>query len=223
MIVNKETPYVAGLEGKSGNPAPFTALGTYRGIKAAAKHKFGSDDLSNRTVAIQGLGSVGFYLCEHLHKDGAKLIVTDINPQAISRAVEQFGAVAVGLDEIYSVDADVYAPCALGATVNDDTIPQLKARIVAGCANNQLKEARHGDMLRQQGILYAPDYVINAGGIINVAFEMRPEGYSEPESSAKVMLIYDTLLNIFQRADAENQSTSVIADLMAQEIIRRGK
>src|SRR5690606_8101614 len=107
--------------------------------------------------------------------------------------------------------------------INDDTLPQLKARIVAGCANNQLKEARHGEALRQRGILYAPDYVINAGGIINVAFEMRPEGYSEQESTAKVMAIYDTLLNIFQRADAEQQPTSVVADLMAQEIIRRGK
>lgn len=223
MIVNKETPFVAGLEGKSGNPAPFTALGTYRGIKAAAKHQFGSDDLSGKTVAVQGLGSVGFYLCEHLHRDGAKLIVTDINQDAVKRAVEQFGAVAVGLDDIYSVDADIYAPCALGATVNDNTIDQFKVSIIAGCANNQLKEARHGELLRQKGILYAPDYVINAGGIINVAFEMRPQGYSEAESTAKVMAIYDTLLNLFQRADAEKQPTSVVADLMAQEIIRRGK
>ncbi|MDX1390826.1 MAG: Glu/Leu/Phe/Val dehydrogenase [Rheinheimera sp.] len=223
MTVNKETPYVAGLEGKSGNPAPFTALGTYRGIKAAAKHQFGSDDLNGKTVAIQGLGSVGFYLCEHLHKDGARLIVTDINQDAVHRAVERFGAVAVGLDEIYGVDADIYAPCALGATLNDETIPQLKVRIVAGCANNQLKEARHGEVLRQKGILYAPDYVINAGGIINVAFEMRPQGYSAQESTDKVMAIFDTLLNIFQRADAENQPTSTVADLMAQEIIRRGK
>ena len=223
MTVNKETPYVAGLEGKSGNPGPFTALGTYRGIKAAALHQFGSDNLEGKTVAIQGLGSVGFYLCEHLHKEGAKLIVTDINQDAVQRAVSQFGATAVGLNDIYAVEADIYAPCALGATINDDTVAQLKVKIVAGCANNQLKEARHGEVLRNKGILYAPDYVINAGGIINVASEMRPEGYSEAESTAKVMAIYDTLLNIFRRADAEGQSTSVIADLMAQEIIRRGK
>nr|WP_269435431.1 Glu/Leu/Phe/Val dehydrogenase family protein [Rheinheimera lutimaris] len=223
MIVNKETPFVAGLEGKSGNPAPFTALGTYRGIKAAAKHQFGSDDLNGKTVAVQGLGSVGFYLCEHLHKEGAKLIVTDINQDAVQRAVSRFGATAVALEDIYAADADIYAPCALGATINDDTIAQLKARIVAGCANNQLKEARHGEVLRQKGILYAPDYVINAGGIINVASEMRPQGYSESESTAKVMAIYDTLLTIFQRADAEQQPTSLVADLMAQEIIRRGK
>ena len=223
MTVNKETPYVAGLEGKSGNPAPFTALGTYRGIKAAALHKFGSDDLAGKTVAVQGLGSVGFYLCEHLHKEGARLIVTDINQDAVKRAEVQFGATAVGLNDIYAVDADIYAPCALGATINDETLPQLKAKIVAGCANNQLKEARHGDLLRQKGILYAPDYVINAGGIINVAFEMRPQGYNADESTAKVMAIYHTLLNIFRRADAEQQPTSVVADLMAQEIIRRGK
>ena len=223
MIVNKETPYVAGLEGKSGNPAPFTALGTYRGIKAAALHQFGSDTLEGKTVAVQGLGSVGFYLCEHLHKEGAKLIVTDINQDAVQRAVGQFGATAVGLNDIYAVEADIYAPCALGATLNDDTISQLKARIVAGCANNQLKEPRHGEILQQKGILYAPDYVINAGGIINVAFEMRPQGYSAEESTAKVMAIYDTLLTVFRRADAEQQPTNVIADLMAQDIIRRGK
>ncbi len=221
-IVGQETPYVAGLEGKSGNPGPFTALGTYRGIKAAAKHKFGSDDLTGKVVAVQGLGSVGFYLCEHLHKDGAKLIVTDINQAAVQRAVEQFGATAVGLDDIYAVDADIYAPCALGATVNDQTIDQFKVKIIAGCANNQLKEARHGALLRDKGILYAPDYVINAGGIINVALEIRPEGYNKDESTQKVLAIYDTLIDLFARADAEGKPTNEVADLMAQEIIARG-
>ncbi|MCB5226837.1 amino acid dehydrogenase [Alishewanella sp. 16-MA] len=223
MQVNQETPFVAGLEGKSGNPAPFTALGTYQGIKAAAMHQFGSADLNGKVVAVQGLGSVGFYLCEYLHAEGAKLIVTDINEDAITRAVNQFGATAVGLNDIYAVDADIYAPCALGATLNDDTLPQLKVKIIAGCANNQLKRAEHGQKLRQMGILYAPDYVINAGGIINVAFEMRPQGYSSSESTAKVKQIYDTLLTIFERADAENLPTSTVADLMAQEIIARGK
>jgi leucine dehydrogenase len=223
MIVNKETPYVAGLEGLSGNPGPFTALGTYRGIKAAAKHKFGTDDLNGLTVAVQGLGSVGFYLCEYLHKEGAKLIVTDINQDAVSRAVAQFNATAVGLDEIYAVDADIYAPCALGATINDITIPQLKCKIIAGCANNQLKESRHGELLRQKGILYAPDYVINAGGIINVAMEMRAVGYNAEESTAKVNQIYHTLINIFERADAQQKPTNEVADLMAQEIIRNAR
>ncbi len=221
-IVNKETPFVAGLEGKSGNPAPFTALGTYKGLKAAAKHKFGNDSLEGKTVAIQGLGSVGFYLCEYLHKEGARLIVTDINQDAVSRAVAQFGATAVGLDEIYSQTCDIYAPCALGATINDQTIEQFKCQIIAGCANNQLKEQRHGELLRQKGILYAPDYVINAGGIINVSLEMRAEGYDAEESTAKVLEIYDTLLNIFQRADTQGKPTNEVADLMAQEIIERG-
>ncbi|WP_254795374.1 Leu/Phe/Val dehydrogenase [Arsukibacterium indicum] len=223
MQVHKVTPYVAGLEGKSGNPGPFTAIGTYQGIKAAAMHKFGTADLAGKTIAVQGLGSVGFYLCEHLHKEGAKLIVTDINQAAVDRAVTQFGATAVGLHGIYEVEADIYAPCALGATLNDDTIGLLKAKVVAGCANNQLKQARHGEMLRQRGILYAPDYVINAGGIINVACEMRPQGYNADESTAKVNQIYQTLLNIFQRADAEDKPTSEIADVMAQEIISRGQ
>lgn len=222
-IVHKETPYVAGLEGKSGNPGPFTALGTYQGLKAAALHKFGSASLQGLTVAVQGLGSVGFYLCEYLHKEGAKLIVTDINLDAISRAVAQFDATAVGLDEIYSQQCDIYAPCALGATINDHSIEQFKCKIIAGCANNQLKETRHGEVLRQKGILYAPDYVINAGGIINVYSEMSPQGYDEAWSTTKVMEIYNTLLNIFKRADAEQQPTNAVADLMAQEIIARGK
>lgn len=222
-MVNQETPYVAGLEGKSGNPGPFTAIGTYRGIKAAAKHKFGTDDLSGRTVAVQGLGSVGFYLCEHLHKEGVKLIVSDINPAAVDRAVSQFGATAVGLNDIYAVECDVYAPCALGATINDDTLPQFKCAIIAGCANNQLKEARHGELLRQKGILYAPDYVINAGGIINVSMEIRPEVYDEAQSTKQVLAIYDTLLTVFTRAAETGQPTNVVADLMAQEIIARGK
>ena len=222
-IVGEETPFVAGLDGKSGNPGPFTALGTYRGIKAAARHKFGSDNLAGLTVAVQGLGSVGFYLCEHLHKEGVKLVVTDINPAAVDRAVTQFGATAVGLNDIYSVDCDIYAPCALGATINDDTIAQLKCKVVAGCANNQLKEARHGEALRQRGILYAPDYVINAGGIINVSLELREQGYDADESTAMVLKIYDTLLGIFNRADTEGKPTNEVADLMAREIIARGR
>ncbi|MCC5851200.1 MAG: amino acid dehydrogenase [Alkalimonas sp.] len=223
MQVNQETPFVAGLEGKSGNPGPFTALGTYQGIRAAAKHRFGVDSLQGLKVAVQGLGSVGFYLCEHLHSEGAELFVTDINAQAIERAVSQFGATAVALDGIYAQDVDIYAPCALGATLNDDTIPQLKAKVVAGCANNQLQQSRHGEQLRERGILYAPDYVINAGGIINVYMEMRPEGYNADDATVKVNRIYDTLLQIFQRAETEQQSTHLVADLMAQEIIAKGR
>lgn len=222
MYAKQETDFVVGLEGKSGNPAPFTALGTYLGIKAAVKHKFGRDDLEGLSFSIQGLGSVGMYLCERLHNDGGKLVVTDINEDAVATAVERFGATAVALDDIYSADVDVYVPCALGATINDTTIPQLKAKIVAGCANNQLAEPRHGDKLKELDILYAPDYAINAGGIINIFFEQDPEGYSEEKATAKVGEIYQTLIDIFQRSDDENKPTHVVADLMASEIIARG-
>lgn len=222
MHAHKETDFVVGLEGKSGNPAPYTALGTYLGIKAAAKHKFGSDDLKGLKLSIQGLGSVGMYLCERLNQDGAELIVTDINQEAIDKAVNEFGAIAVGLDDIYSQDVDVYVPCALGATVNDDTLPQLKCKIVAGCANNQLAEPRHGAELKEKGILYAPDYAINAGGIINIYFEQDEEGYCADKATAKVSEIYQTLLDIFARADEEDRPTHEVADIMAQEIIARG-
>lgn len=218
MVVHKETDFVMGLEGKSGNPGPFTSLGTYLGVKAAVKHRLGTDDLNGIKVAVQGLGSVGMGVCEHLHKAGAKLFVTDMSETAIKHAVTKFGATAVGLDEIYSQDVDVYTPCALGATLNDQTIPQLKATIVAGCANNQLSEARHGEVLRQLNILYAPDYVINAGGIINVSMEF-DEHYDIDKATRMTENIYNTLMTIFTRSDTENRSTHLIADEMAQEII----
>ncbi|MBU2918005.1 amino acid dehydrogenase [Psychrosphaera sp. F3M07] len=222
MIAHQVTDYVVGLEGKSGNPAPFTALGTYLGIKAAVKHRLGKDDLAGVKLSIQGLGSVGMYLCERLHKDGAELFVTDINQDSIDKAVTEYAATAVALDEIYALDVDVYVPCALGATINDETIPQLKAKIVAGCANNQLKEPRHGDKLTELDILYAPDYVINAGGIINIFFEQDEDGYSADKATAKVGEIYQTLTEIFERSKADNMPTYKVADIMAQEIIANG-
>lgn len=222
MIAHQVTDYVVGLEGKSGNPAPFTALGTYLGIKAAVKHRLGKDDLAGVKLSIQGLGSVGMYLCERLHKDGAELFVTDINQDSIDKAVTEYAATAVALGEIYALDVDVYVPCALGATINDETIPQLKAKIVAGCANNQLKEPRHGDKLTELDILYAPDYVINAGGIINIFFEQDEDGYSADKATAKVGEIYQTLTEIFERSKADNMPTYKVADIMAQEIIANG-
>lgn len=222
MHAYKETKFVVGLEGKSGNPAPFTAYGTYLGIKAAVKHKLGKDSLEGLTFSIQGLGSVGMYLCEKLHKDGGKLFVTDINQESIDKAVTEYGATAVELNDIYGLDADVYVPCALGATVNDNTIPQLKVKIIAGCANNQLQEPRHGRELMEKGILYAPDYAINAGGIINIFFEQDPEGYSSEKATKKVEEIYDTLMAIFERAKLENKPTHEVADIIAQEIIKNG-
>lgn len=222
MMMHKETNYVLGLEGKSGNPSPFTALGTFLGVKAAYQHKFGHQDLSGVKVSVQGLGAVAYTLCKYLHEAGAELFVTDINEESVARVVNDFGATAVAIDEIYDLDVDVYAPCALGATINDETIPRIKASIIAGCANNQLAEPRHGDVLREKGVLYAPDYVINAGGIINVYYETKPEGYDEALSTKHVEGIYDTLAEIFKRSDEEQKSTHIIADELAQEIIENG-
>ncbi|WMN60373.1 amino acid dehydrogenase [Pseudoalteromonas xiamenensis] len=222
MMMHKETNYVLGLEGKSGNPSPYTALGTFLGIKAALQHKHGNQDIKGLKVAVQGLGAVAYGLCKYLHEAGAELFVTDINQASIDRVVTEFGATAVGIDEIYDLDVDVYAPCALGATLNDNTIPRIKAKIIAGCANNQLAASRHGDILRDNNVLYAPDYVINAGGIINVYYETNPEGYNEAKSIKHVEGIYDTLLEIFKRADEENKSTHHIADELAREIIANG-
>ena len=216
---NKETDHVTGLEGKSGNPAPFTALGTFLGIKAAVKHKLGKDTVEGVSVAVQGLGSVGLGVCKLLSEEGAKLYVTDINDASISKAVNEFGANPVALEEIYDLPVDVYAPCALGATINDDTLDRIQCSIVAGCANNQLAEPRHGTALLERGILYAPDYVINAGGIINVSFENDADGYCADKSTAKVNEIYNTLTTIFERSDKEGRGANFIADKMAQEII----
>ena len=218
-IANTVTPYVTGTEGKSGNPAPFTALGTFLGIKAAVKHKLNTDDLTGLKVAIQGLGSVGYYLCEHLHQAGAKLVVTDLNQQALDKVATKFNAEVVGLNEIYDQDVDIYAPCALGATINDSTIDRIKASIIAGCANNQLAEPRHDQALVERGILYAPDYVINAGGIINVSFE---ENYDKDRATRKVEEIYETLITIFNASDQQNKPTGRVADEMARKIIAAG-
>ena len=216
-FVAMETQHVTGLPGTSGDPSPVTAFGTYRGIKAAAQHKLGSDSLAGKTVTVQGVGHVGYYLCQHLAAEGARLVVTDIDPEKVQRVVRDFGATAVGPDEIYAVDADVYAPSALGATINDDTIPVLKAKIVAGAANNVLAETRHGDELHRRGILYAPDYVINAGGLINVCGELNQ--WTPERSMRKAGDIYATLIRIFELADAEGIPTYRAADRIAEERI----
>ena len=221
-IVNSQTDFVAGLDGKSGNPAPFTALGTFLGIKAAVKFKLGKEDLTGLKVAVQGLGSVGYDLCAKLHAAGANLVVTDINQAALDKAASEFGATIVSLDDIYHQDVDVFSPCALGASVNDETIDVFKASIIAGCANNQLAAAKHDQLLKDKGILYAPDYVINAGGIINVALEIYPQPYCETEATQLVEKIYQTLMSIFDKAANENKPTGIVADEMAREIIARG-
>ncbi len=222
-IVNQETDYVSGLEGKSGNPGPFTAFGTFLGIKAAVKFKLGIDDLTGIKVAVQGLGSVGYSLCEKLHAAGASLIVTDINQTTLDKAEKELNATVVGLDEIYSQEVDVFSPCALGASINDESLQQLKATIIAGCANNQLAESRHDQAVFDQGILYAPDYVINAGGIINVALEIYPEPYCADAATKLVENIYNTMMKVFETAKASKRPTGIVADEMAREIIANGK
>ena len=214
-----ETEHVVGLPATSGDPSPVTAYGVYNGIKAAAKHRFGSDSVAGKTVTVQGVGHVGYYLCEYLAKEGANLVVTDIDQAKVARVVRDFGARAVGPDEIYDVEADVYAPSALGATVNDQTIPRLKVQIVAGAANNVLAEDRHGDTLHQKGILYAPDYVVNAGGLINVYGELK--GWTAERSMQKAADIYYTLLRIFERSDAEKIPTYQAADRLAEDRIKK--
>jgi len=221
-IVNQVTDFVSGLEGKSGNPGPFTALGTFLGIKAAVKFKLGRDDLTGLKVAVQGLGSVGYSLCEKLHAAGAELVVTDINKQTLDKAATELGATVVGLDDIYCQDVDVFSPCALGASINDESLAQLKAVIIAGCANNQLAETRHDQALTDKGILYAPDYVINAGGIINVALEIYPEPYSAEKATGLVEEIYQTLMTVFETANSRNMPTGQVADEMARDIIAKG-
>ncbi|TMU86630.1 Glu/Leu/Phe/Val dehydrogenase [Bacillus sp. BHET2] len=219
-LIHEETDYVTGISpafGSSGNPSPVTAYGVYRGIKAAAKEAFGTDSLEGKTIAVQGIGNVAYNMCRHLHEEGANLIVTDINKEAVQRAVDEFGAKAVDINEIYGVECDIFAPCALGAIINDETIPQLKAKVIAGAANNQLKETRHGDAIHEMGIVYAPDYVINAGGVINVADELY--GYNSERAMKKVEQVYNNVERVIEIAKRDNVPTYVAADRMAEERI----
>lgn len=220
-LIYMETNYVTGISpefGSSGNPSPATAYGVYLGIKASAKEAFGSDSLEGKVVAVQGVGNVAYNLCKHLHEEGAKLIVTDINKDAVKRAVEDFGAKAVDPNDIYEVECDIYSPCALGATINDDTIPKIKAKVIAGSANNQLAESRHGDKLHELGIVYAPDYVINSGGVINVSDELY--GYNKDRAYKRIKNIYNSLEQIYEISKTENIPTYIAADRMVEERIR---
>lgn len=217
--VAMETDYVTGLSGTSGDPSPMTAYGTYMGMKACAKEAYGTDSLEGKLVSVQGLGHVGYYLCKHIFEEGGKLIVTDIYQDLIDRIVREFGATAVTPEEIYGVECDIYAPCALGATVNDETIPQLKCRIIAGAANNVLKEDRHGDIISEKGIIYAPDYVINAGGLINVYHELKC--YDREVAMRDVKKIYDRIQKVIEISKRDNIPTYKAADIMAEERIER--
>jgi leucine dehydrogenase len=215
--IHMETKYVTGVSqayGSSGNPSPMTAFGVFRGVQATAKVALGSDDLAGKKVAIQGLGSVGYSLAEQLREVGAELIVTDINQDALHRAQSELNAKVVAPGEIFNEECDIFAPCALGAVINDDTIESLRCKAIAGSANNQLGQERHGDRLHEMGILYAPDYVINSGGLINVADEL--EGYHYDRAKKKVDGIYNIMLDLYNASSRDNIPTYQAADRMAE-------
>ncbi len=214
-VVAQRTNHVLGTNGGSGDPSPFTAMGCRRGVQAAVKFQMGRDDLEGLHIAIQGVGHVGYYLARELHDLGATLTIADVNKANVDRAADDFGAKVVSPDEILFTECDVLAPCALGAVFDDETIPKLNTRIIAGASNNVLAEDRHGLSLQKAGVLYAPDYVINAGGLINVASEF--SGYDVDNATAKVSEIYDTLLEIFERSRSTDTPTHVVADRLAEE------
>ena len=219
--VSLETRHVGGLEGKSGDPSIMTAHGVFYAMRAAAHHRWGSDDLSGRIVAIQGCGHVGYNLAKELHTAGARLIVSDINAEQVTRAVTEFGAERVEPESIYGVEADIFAPCALGGIINDETIPQFKIEIIAGAANNQLLEERHGLLLEERSILYAPDYVANAGGVINgVCIELL--GWEAERTHEKVRRIHDTMLEVFELARKTGGPTSEAAGRLAELRLKEG-
>ena len=217
-FVRAETSHVVGLIGRSGDPSPVTAYGVYRGMKACARHRWGSDSLAGKTVAVQGVGHVGYFVCELLHAEGAKLVATDIDPAKVKRVADEFGVRGVDPEDIYAVKAQIFAPCALGGIVNDDTLrAHFHFEIVAGGANNQLAEERHGDELERRGITYAPDYVINSGGLINVNAELN--GWSADRARSKAGDIYDTILRVFEIAREENIPSYRAADRLAEQRI----
>lgn len=219
--VHMETSHVVGLPesmGGGGDPSPVTAYGTYMGMKAAVKHAFGNDSLNGKKVAVQGIGKVGGHLLEHLHKEGATLFITDINEEMLAKYSKEFGATVVKGSEIYGLDVDVFAPCALGAILNTENIAQLKCKVVAGAANNQLADENlHGQMLVEKGIAYAPDFLINAGGLINVYQEHI--GYNRETAFRNTEHIYHVTENIFKLASAQNIHTQKAAIEMAQKRI----
>ena len=223
QVMGIETNNVAGVTERTGidglpcngDPSPATAYGTFVGLKAAVQYKLDRTDLTGLKVAIQGVGNVGYRLAEHLHKAGAQLFVTDIHEEQVEKAVRELGATAVSQKEILSLDVDVLAPCALGAVLNDDSIPLIKAQVIAGASNNQLAAQRHDLMLRERGILYAPDYAINAGGIIDIFYERI--GHEHNKVRAHIETISDTLMEIFRRADLQDRPTGEVADELAEE------
>jgi leucine dehydrogenase len=224
-LVRSVTPHVTGISeslGGAGNPSPITAYGVYMGMKAAAKFQFGTDNLEGKKVVVQGIGHVGETLVDYLTKENANVIVADINEERLQYINKTYGAEIFRGDNVYAADMDIYAPCALGATVNDDTINVLKAQVIAGAANNQLAdEVKHGHLLQEKGIVYAPDFLINAGGIINVYAEL--EGYGKDEIMRKTENIYNTTLEILDNANANGVTTHQAALNIAQDRIETRK
>lgn len=221
-VIASVTKHVAGFDqpGKTGGDSgPLTALGVFVGLKAAVKHRLGADTTKGLTVAIQGLGKVGMTLARSLHAEGAKLIVADVNDEAVRMAVDAFAARSASPDEIAFAECDVFSPNALGAVLNDNSIPNLHARVVAGGANNQLARDGHGSALKDRGILYAPDYVINGGGVIRVAGQIF--NWDDAEIEQRVLAIAPTLAEIFRAADAQNAPTNVVADRMAEALMAK--
>lgn len=226
VAIRKETRWATGLPretGSSGDPSPWTALGVFRGMKACLEEVHGTADFAGKTVALQGVGHVGAFVAGHLHAAGAHLVVTDLAPERAREVAQRCAAQVVAPDAIYDVPCDIFSPNALGAVVNDDTIPRLKTKIVAGAANNVLLREEHGDRLRELGILYAPDYVINAGGIINVSIEVEKDGYDEARSRKKVENIYNALKEVFRLARDRGVSTNRASNLLAEARLARGR
>jgi leucine dehydrogenase len=220
--VYAETPWVTGISkslGGSGDPSPFTAHGVLMGVKASVKEKLQHDNLKGVRVAVQGLGNVGYHLVEYLVKEGAVITVADIDAEKCKKVEKQFNVKVVNTDQILFSECDVLAPCALGAVFNDQTIPKLKCKIISGGANNQLAEPRHGQVLKEAGILYAPDYVVNAGGLMNVFVEL--ETYSMERAMAKTETIYDNVMELFKIAKKEDIPTNVAADRLAERRINQ--
>lgn len=225
-IIRRATKHVTGLErkdGGSGNPSPYTAYGVFLGLRAALGWSFGSDDPKGRSVAIQGVGAVGSALCKRLREAGATVYAADRNQEALARICKETGALPVDERAILTAQVDVFAPCALGAVLNDQTIPALRCKIVAGAANNLLLEPRHGKALMDRGILYAPDYVINAGGIINVGCEFLKGGYDEKASLVRIERIPKALKELWTISKEKGIPPSEAADHLAQQIVAQGK
>jgi leucine dehydrogenase len=219
-VIKSATDYVVGLAGTSGNPSPVTAFGTFRAMQACARETFGDESLAGRKVAVQGVGNVGCFLTERLLEAGAEVHVADIFPEKVQKAVE-LGARAVSPEGIFDLECDIFAPCALGGVINDETAERLKARIVCGSANNQLLEEKHAIALSDRNILYAPDFIANGGGVINVTGELRPGGYSKDWAISKVSRIYDILLKVFEIAREQGIGTNEAANTLAEDRIRK--